>query len=70
MEDTKHFMDKFKIWFMPTGWRPKMLNQKYPINLLIHLMTIKNTIQYYLESTVLVLVSIYNSFYIYDVFYK
>lgn len=28
---TKSIMDKFRIWFMPTGWRPKDVNQKYPI---------------------------------------
>lgn len=27
----KSIMDKFRIWFMPTGWRPKDVNQKYPI---------------------------------------
>ena len=28
---TKSIMDKFRIWFMPTGWRPKDVNQKYPV---------------------------------------
>ena len=28
---TKSIIDKFRIWFMPTGWRPKDVNQKYPI---------------------------------------
>jgi len=23
--------DKFKIWFMPTGWRPKGFEEKYPV---------------------------------------
>ena len=27
----KSIMDKFRIWFMPTGWRPKDVNQKYPV---------------------------------------
>ncbi|QYS91186.1 sterol desaturase family protein [Flavobacterium covae] len=25
------FMDKLKIWFMPTGWRPEGFDKKYPI---------------------------------------
>ncbi len=28
---TKSWGDKFKLWFMPTGWRPDDVNKKYPI---------------------------------------
>lgn len=28
---TKSWRDKFRIWMMPTGWRPKDVAQKYPI---------------------------------------
>ena len=28
---TTHFIDKLKIWFMPTGWRPEDVEKKYPI---------------------------------------
>ena len=28
---TTNFLDKFKIWFMPTGWRPEDVEKKYPI---------------------------------------
>jgi alkylglycerol monooxygenase len=28
---TNNIVDKFKIWFMPTGWRPKDLENKYPV---------------------------------------
>ena len=28
---TKNVKDKIKIWFMPTGWRPDDVRQKYPI---------------------------------------
>ncbi len=24
--------DKFKIWFMPTGWRPEGMDEKYPVS--------------------------------------
>jgi len=27
---TKSWYDKFRIWFMPTGWRPEDVAQKYP----------------------------------------
>lgn len=29
---TKNVWDKFRIWFMPTGWRPSDVAQKYPIS--------------------------------------
>ena len=28
---TKNYIDKFKIWFMPTGWRPNDVSLKFPI---------------------------------------
>lgn len=28
---TSNYWDKFKIWFMPTGWRPKDVSTTYPI---------------------------------------
>lgn len=28
---TKNTWDKFRIWFMPTGWRPEDVNEKYPV---------------------------------------
>jgi len=28
---TKHLWDKIRIWFMPTGWRPGDVKEKYPI---------------------------------------
>lgn len=28
---TKDWADKFRIWFMPTGWRPLDVKEKYPI---------------------------------------
>jgi len=28
---TKKWKDKFRIWFMPTGWRPNDVESKYPI---------------------------------------
>ncbi len=28
---TKSWLDKLRIWFMPTGWRPKDVIDKYPI---------------------------------------
>jgi len=29
---TNNILDKFRIWFMPTGWRPKDVILKYPLN--------------------------------------
>jgi len=26
-----HWKDKFRIWFMPTGWRPANFEEKYPV---------------------------------------
>ncbi len=28
---TKNWKDKFRIWFMPTGWRPEDVAEKYPV---------------------------------------
>ena len=28
---TKHLKDKFRIWFMPTGWRPADIKDRYPV---------------------------------------
>ena len=28
---TKNYIDKFRIWFMPTGWRPDDVEEKYPL---------------------------------------
>ncbi|MES2005930.1 MAG: sterol desaturase family protein [Bacteroidota bacterium] len=28
---TKNLQDKFRIWFMPTGWRPADMAEKYPV---------------------------------------
>ncbi|MFK7000425.1 sterol desaturase family protein [Flavobacterium oreochromis] len=28
----ENFFDKLKIWFMPTGWRPKGFEEKFPIH--------------------------------------
>ena len=29
---TKSWVDKFRVWFMPTGWRPSDVEEKYPVN--------------------------------------
>jgi len=29
---TKNWWDKIRIWFMPTGWRPNDVQEKYPIS--------------------------------------
>jgi len=31
---TESWMDKVKIWYMPTGWRPKDVVKKYPISVI------------------------------------
>jgi hypothetical protein len=31
---TKNWLDKLRIWFMPTGWRPKDIIDKYPITII------------------------------------
>ncbi len=28
---TRNYWDKFRIWFMPTGWRPKDVKENFPI---------------------------------------
>lgn len=32
---TNNYIDKFRIWFMPTGWRPPDVVEKYPISTII-----------------------------------
>ena len=29
---TNNWIDKFRIWFMPTGWRPKDVEKKFPVS--------------------------------------
>jgi len=31
---TKSWWDKLRIWFMPTGWRPKDIAEKYPVTII------------------------------------
>lgn len=31
---TKSFWNKLRIWFMPTGWRPEDVKEKYPITII------------------------------------
>ena len=31
---TKNYLDKFRIWFMRTGWRPDDVAEKYPIEII------------------------------------
>ncbi|MGB3151973.1 MAG: sterol desaturase family protein [Maribacter sp.] len=31
---TKSYWDKIRIWFMPTGWRPHDVKEKYPLTLI------------------------------------
>lgn len=31
---TKSLWDKIRIWYMPTGWRPDDVKEKYPINII------------------------------------
>jgi len=31
---TNNYWDKLRIWFMPTGWRPKDVKEKYPIRII------------------------------------
>lgn len=31
---TKNYWDKLRIWFMPTGWRPADVKDKYPIEII------------------------------------
>ncbi len=32
---TQNWLDKIRIWFMPTGWRPEDVKEKYPIQIII-----------------------------------
>jgi sterol desaturase/sphingolipid hydroxylase (fatty acid hydroxylase superfamily) len=29
---TRNWIDKFRIWWMPTGWRPKDMEEKFPVH--------------------------------------
>jgi hypothetical protein len=31
---TKSYWDKLRIWFMPTGWRPSDVKEKYPVQII------------------------------------
>ncbi|MEQ6124145.1 sterol desaturase family protein [Pseudotenacibaculum sp. MALMAid0570] len=31
---TTNYFDKLRIWFMPTGWRPKDVKEKYPVQII------------------------------------
>ncbi len=31
---TKSWFDKLRIWFMPTGWRPKDMEEKFPVTVI------------------------------------
>ena len=31
---TSSWLDKLRIWFMPTGWRPEDVREKYPVNII------------------------------------
>ncbi|WP_340077499.1 sterol desaturase family protein [Leptobacterium sp. I13] len=31
---TKSWLDKLRIWFMPTGWRPADVKEKYPVTII------------------------------------
>jgi drug/metabolite transporter (DMT)-like permease len=31
---TRSYWDKLRIWFMPTGWRPKDVKDKYPVEVI------------------------------------
>jgi len=38
---TSNWIDKFRIWFMPTGWRPKDVAEKFPIEIIIEPYSLK-----------------------------
>ncbi|WP_298515959.1 sterol desaturase family protein [uncultured Kordia sp.] len=38
---TKSYYDKFRIWLMPTGWRPKDVQSKYPITIIENVYSFK-----------------------------
>ena len=33
---TRSFIDKARVWFMPTGWRPEDVKEKYPVELILN----------------------------------
>jgi len=47
---TKSFKDKLRIWFMPTGWRPKDVIDRYPISIVED---VKKRIKYNPEYSIL-----------------
>lgn len=68
----KNWLDKFRIWFMPTGWRPEDVAKKYPIAIIEDVYNFKkyqpaasNSLKGYaifqmLSSTILMLFMFYN----------
>ena len=36
---TNSYYDKLRIWFMPTGWRPKDVKEKYPVKIIENVYT-------------------------------
>ncbi|MDT0622858.1 sterol desaturase family protein [Croceitalea vernalis] len=67
-----NWLDKFRIWFMPTGWRPEDVAKKYPIAIIEDVYNFKkyrpaasNSLKGYaifqmLSSTILMLFMFYN----------
>ena len=45
---TKNLIDKIKIWFMPTGWRPADVSKDYPIK---KLSNVQNQKKYHTENS-------------------
>ena len=62
-------MDKFRIWFMPTGWRPKDVNQKYPVESIDSPQDYEKILSKIIhESSNMVLDTIFYNILFYDVF--
>jgi sterol desaturase/sphingolipid hydroxylase (fatty acid hydroxylase superfamily) len=38
---TNSYYDKFRIWFMPTGWRPKDVRDTYPVKIIENVYTVE-----------------------------
>ena len=32
--ESKKIIDKVRVWFMPTGWRPDDVKEKYPVKII------------------------------------
>ena len=45
---TERILDKLRIWFMPTGWRPEDVKEKYPLQAIIDP---KNQIKYNIKNS-------------------